>query len=134
MVPRTGLLNVIGSPTSTSRLPASVAAEPLLSLLRSPVSVEDWLILMTVGLATFVNRAKVLMFVVPVLRFVIVLDGVLVPHQLAVALTVVLSLSRLLLPAAPVFPAMRLKWIVTGPAPGLSFPMELPPPLPVATF
>ena len=88
MVPRIALLNVMGSPTSTSRLPANVAAEPLLSLLRSPVSVVLVLILITAGLAVFVNLAKVEMSVVPVLRFVIVLEGVLVPHQLAVALTV----------------------------------------------
>jgi len=39
MVPRTALPNVIGNPTNTSRFPASAAPEPLLSLLKSPVSV-----------------------------------------------------------------------------------------------
>lgn len=109
IVPRIALLNVMGRPTSTSRFPASVAAEPLLSLLRSPVSVVLVLILMTDGLAVFVNSAKGVKLVVPALRFVIVPDGVLVPHQLAVAFTVPWSLSKLLLPAAPVLPARRLK-------------------------
>src|SRR5579884_3274863 len=82
------------------------------------------------GLAVFVNWTNGLEFVVPALRLLMVFVGVFVPHQLFVAVTVVSSLSRLFATVA-VFPARRLKCMVMGPAPE-SFPVAMPPPLPVA--
>src|ERR1700759_4877768 len=80
--PSTALPNVTGRPTRTSRLPARADAEPLLSFLRSAVTVELLLIWREVGLDVFVNFANVEMSVAPVLRLVMVPEGVLGPHQL----------------------------------------------------
>src|SRR6202023_3490130 len=111
MVPRTGLLNVIGSPTITSRFPASAAPFPWLSLLMSPVSVVLWLILIVDGLATCVNWMKGSNVVVPPLTLLMVVAGVFTPHQLLVTVAVVWLLLRFL-PAVAVLPARRLKLMV----------------------
>jgi len=59
--------------------------------------------------------------------------GELVPHQLFVAVIVLLIFSRLLPVPPAVFPTNRLKLIVSGPPP-LPLPDAIPPPLPVAVF
>lgn len=55
MVPRTALSNVTGTPVKAARCPASAVPEPLLSLLKSAVSVEVPLVGIEVGLAVCVN-------------------------------------------------------------------------------
>src|SRR2546423_5728813 len=55
--------------------------------------------------------------------------GASVPHQLLVAVTALPRFSRLLPVEAAVFPARRLKLMVTAPAP--IAPVAIPPPLPV---
>src|SRR5258708_3834040 len=57
-----------------------------------------------------------------------VLLAAFVPHQLLVAVVVLPRFSRLL-PVPAVFPAKRLNWMVTGPAP--IAPVAIPPPVPV---
>src|ERR1041385_657848 len=84
------------------------------------------------GLAACVRTMKGSNVAVGVV-LLIVLAGVLVPHQLFVTVTVPLMLLRLL-PAVAVFPVRRLKFIVRVPKPVLRFPTEIPPPLPVAVF
>src|SRR5215468_777497 len=86
---------------------------------------------MIAGLATWViliNGVEVV--VTPVSTMVLV--GVLVPHQSLVAVTAVWSLVRLV-PVGAVFPAIRLKLMVTFPAP-LALPIARPPPLPVVVL
>src|SRR5262249_50308626 len=72
--------------------------------------------------------------VVPPLIVLMVLAAASVPHQLFVAVTTVPLLLRLLPDAEVVLPARRLKLMVRGPAEGAApaFPVEMPPPLPVA--
>src|SRR5215470_7985714 len=52
-----------------------------------------------------------------------------VPHQLSVTVSVLPRFSRLLPVVPAVFPARRLKLMVTGPAP--TAPVAIPPPVPV---
>src|SRR6266481_2965722 len=102
----------------------------------SPARVELWLMRILSGLPVWVSTMKGSKLVTPALIVLIVLAALLVPHQLLVAVTVVLLLFRLLPPPPVVFPARRLKLMVSGPAEGkaLAFPVEMPPPLPVAEF
>src|SRR5258708_8720915 len=57
-----------------------------------------------------------------------VLLAAFVPHQLFVAVVALPRFWRLL-PVPAVFPAKRLNWMVTGPAP--IAPVAIPPPVPV---
>src|SRR5215472_11245260 len=72
--------------------------------------------------------------VAPAVMVLIVLEALLVPHQLFVAVTVVPWLLRLLPLPLVVFPARRLKLMVSGPSAGNAplAPVEMPPPLPLA--
>src|SRR5258708_17235718 len=58
-----------------------------------------------------------------------VLLAAFVPHQLFVAVVALPRFSRLLPVPTAVFPAKRLNWMVTGPAP--MAPVAIPPPVPV---
>src|SRR5262249_16936644 len=88
---------------------------------------------MIAGVALWVRTMKGSKVVVPPLIVWMVLPPASVPPHLFFAVTTVPWLWRLL-PAAAVFAARRLKLIVRGPAEGaaLPFPVEMPPPLPVA--
>src|ERR1051326_5595755 len=132
IVPRMGLLNVIGSPTITSRFPARAVPTPWLSLLMSPVSVVLWLIRMMDGLAVCVSAIKGSKVVVPLLVLTIVVAGVFTPHQLFVTVAVEWLLFRLLALAA-VLPARRLKLMEKACA-RVGSPESMPPPAPVAVF
>src|SRR6266571_4913510 len=58
-----------------------------------------------------------------------VLLAAFVPHQLLVAVNALPRFSRLLPVPVAVFPARRLNWMVTGPAP--MAPVAIPAPVPV---
>ena len=87
---------------------------------------------MTAGLAVWVNSMNGSKVVTPVPTVEIVVAGVLLPHQLSVTEIVALLLLRFF-PTGAVFPARRLKVMVTLPAP-VALPMAIPPPLPVVVF
>src|SRR5262249_14603770 len=89
---------------------------------------------MMAGVALCVSTMKGSKLVVPLLMVLTVLAAASVPHQLFVAVTTVPLLLRLLPDAEVVLPARRLKLMVRGPAEGAArlFPVEMPPPLPVA--
>src|SRR5437660_2152179 len=58
-----------------------------------------------------------------------------VPHQLFTTVAVVRSFQRFAVPGKlELFPAKRLKLMFKFPAPGLSFPIAMPPPFPVLVF
>src|SRR5579859_1021434 len=102
----------------------------------SAESVELWLMRILFGLATCVSTMKGSKVVVgtdpPSLCTVaIVLDGLLVPHQLFVAVTGLSSFQRFEPRRLELLPASRLKLIVSEPDPGLSLPIAIPPPFPV---
>src|ERR1041385_8768715 len=84
------------------------------------------------GLAVWVNCIKGSKVVAPVPTVEMVVAGVLTPHQLSVTEMLALLLLRFF-PTGAVFPARRLKFMVTLPAP-LPLPMAMPPPLPVVVF
>ena len=82
IVPSTGLLKVIGKPSSSSRLLTAMAV-PWLSCKKLPVSVELWLMRIFAGLAVCVTTMKGSNVVVA-LMLLIVPAGLFVPHQLSV--------------------------------------------------
>src|SRR5882724_10039117 len=106
--------------------------EPSGSVLRcrkSAVRVEVSATRITFGLAWWVKLIHGVKFVVPA-EVLIVVAGVLVAHQLLVAVTVLPKLLRLL-PVGAVLFASRLKLMVSGPL-RLKLPDAMPPPVPVA--
>src|SRR5258708_37698386 len=104
-------------------------AAPWLSLLRSPVRVELWLMRILFGTPEWVRTTNGSKVVVPA-DVLMVLAAALVPHQLSVAVTGLPRLFRFF-PVGAVLFASRLNCTESGPL-MLRFPDAMPPPVPVA--